>query len=208
MLTASPSLAKASLVAGATRQDAVNFYFEEISHYLYAGDTALHAAAAGYRVASARELLKYGANVRARNRRGAEPLHYAADGGPGSTTWNPKAQAETIELLIKSGADPNALDKSGVAPMHRAVRQRCLAAVESLLRNGASINLKNKGGSSALHLALQNTGRGGSGSEEAKVLQKQIVALLLNSGADPQQRDGSGRTSASLMLQMGGRAAS
>jgi hypothetical protein len=30
----------------------------------------------------------HGASVRARNRRGAEPLHYAADGNPGSAGWN------------------------------------------------------------------------------------------------------------------------
>ncbi len=208
ILAASPLSAKASLAAGATREDAANFYFKEISHYLYAGDTPLHAAAAGYRFQIAQELIQRGANVRARNRRGAEPLHYASDGGPGSATWNPQAQAETIERLIKAGADPNALDKSGVAPLHRAVRQRCFAAVESLLRNGAAINLKNKSGSTALHLAVQNTGRGGSGSTEAKALQNQIIALLLKSGADPQEPDGSGKTSASRLAQMGGRAAS
>lgn len=50
---------------------------------------------------------------RARNRRGAEPLHYAAD----TNRWDPTAQAETIEYLISIGADPNALDGSGVAPL-------------------------------------------------------------------------------------------
>jgi len=68
-----------------------------------------------------------------KNRRGAEPLHYAADGAPGSRNWNPQAQAEMITLLISSGANPNALDKSGVAPLHRAVRQRCAGAVDFTL---------------------------------------------------------------------------
>ena len=194
LLATSPSLARQSIRVGARRQAATNFFFEEIGHYLYAGDTPLHAAAAGYRLEIARELIKQGSDVSAINRRGAQPLHYAADGSPGSCHWNPEGQARMIALLIHAGADPNALDKSGVGPLHRAVRQRCAAAVDALLRNGASVRLKNKSGSTPLHLAVQNTGRGGTGSPEAKGLQKKIIALLLNAGAKPHDRDGRGKT--------------
>ena len=51
---------------------------------IVAGDTPRHVAAAAYRNAIARSLLAAGANVHAKNRRGAESLHYAVDGGPGS----------------------------------------------------------------------------------------------------------------------------
>jgi ankyrin repeat protein len=122
------------------------------------------------------------------------PLHYAADGGPAFRSWNPEAQAEMIALLIENGADPNALDKSGVAPLHRAVRQRCTKAVDALLRNGADVRLKNKSGSTPLHLAVQNTGRGGTGSPEAKTCQKEIIELLLKAGAKLQDRDARGKT--------------
>ena len=194
LISATPSLAQGCLAVGATRQGATDFFFEEINHYLYAGDTPLHAAAATYRIDIARALLSNGADIAARNRRGAQPLHYAADGLPGSSTWNPQAQAEMITLLIQAGADPNALDKSGVAPLHRAVRQRCPGAVNALLRNGASVRLKNKSGSTPLHLAVQNTGRGGSGSPAAKHFQREIIALLLQAGADPRDQDGRGKT--------------
>lgn len=180
----SPALAREPLILGATREIATDFFFEEIHHYVYAGDTPLHAAAAGYRNDIARMLIHDGANVTFRNRRGAEPLHYAADGGPGSRHWNPQAQAAMILLLVQNGANPNALDKSGVAPLHRAVRQRCPSAVEALLKNGASVKLKNKSGSTPLRLAVLTTGRGGSGSPEAKICQKQIIELLLAAGAD------------------------
>jgi ankyrin repeat protein len=99
-----------------------------------------------------------------------------------------------IALLIENGANPNALDKSGVAPLHRAVRQRCPKAVDSLLHNGADVWLKNKSGSTPLHLAVQNTGRGGTGSPEAKTCQKEIIELLLKAGAKLQDRDARGKT--------------
>ena len=189
-----PDLARQSLLTGATRQSAANFYFKEIEHYLYAGDTPLHAAAAGYRYSIAESLVQNGAHVAARNRRGAEPLHYAADGSPGSHAWNPQAQTEMIVLLLDAGANPDALDKTGVAPLHRAVRQRCVGAVDSLLRHGASVLQKNGNGSTPLHLAVQNTGRGGTGSPEVKALQKEIVELLLKAGANLKARDARGRT--------------
>jgi hypothetical protein len=70
------------------------------------------------------------------------------------------------------------LDNSGVAPLHRAVRTRCAAAVKALLRGGADACLKNKSGSIPLLLASQNTGRGGSGSPEAKAQQEEILRIL------------------------------
>ena len=54
----------------------------------------------------------------------AQPLHYAVDNVPGSRTWNPSAQTATVGVLIAAGAEPNAVDKSGVTPLHRAVRNR------------------------------------------------------------------------------------
>jgi len=83
-----------------------------------------------------------------------------------------------VTCLIGAGADPNALDKSGVAPLHRAVRTRCMAAVRALLAGGADPNLANKSGSTPLALATQTTGRGGSGSPEARREQVEIVRLL------------------------------
>jgi ankyrin repeat protein len=194
ILRTTPSLARECLAVGAARNGAVDFFFKEIAHYMYTGDTPLHAAAAGYRKDIARVLIQNGADVGARNRRGAEPLHYAADGGPLSPNWNPRAQAATIVFLIEAGADPNALDKSGVAPLHRAVRQRCPSAVDALLRNGAQVRLKNKSGSTPLHLAVQNTGRGGTGSLESKACQREIIDLLLRAGAEPQDRAAKGKT--------------
>jgi len=138
----------------------------------------LHAAAAGYRVEIARELLRHGADVAARNRRGAQPLHYAADGGPGSQTWNPEKQAAMISYLIEAGADVNAANKDGATALHRAVRGRCSRAVEALLRGGADVRAKNKSGSTPIDLTVWTTGRGGAGSQEAKQELREIVRML------------------------------
>jgi hypothetical protein len=178
LLAASPALASARLEQGATRQAAKAHYLDDIEHYLYARDTALHAAAAAYRLEIVQRLIAMGVDVRARNRRGAEPLHYAVDGVPGSRTWNPRAQAATVACLVAAGADPNAIDLGGVTPLHRAVRTRCAAAVHALLDGGADVRRKTKNGSTPMQLATWNTGRSGSGSPESKAQQEEIVRLL------------------------------
>lgn len=189
-LAADPALATKASETGATRQQASTFFFSDIAHYLYAGDTALHMAAAAFRPRVAALLVAHGADCRARNRRGAEPLHYAAD----ANHWDPLAQAETIEFLISAGANPNAEDRSGVAPLHRAVRTRSLAAVRALVDRGADPRRPNQAGSTPLHLAVQTSGRGGSGSQRARDQQAGIVRLLLERGAKVTDRDGRGRT--------------
>src|SRR5579871_629562 len=91
------------------------------------GDTALHAAGFSYDAEMAQDLIARGAGIRARNRRGAEPLHAAVIGVPGSVGWNPARQRDVIIYLIEAGADPNAAAAGGVTPLHRAVRNRCSA---------------------------------------------------------------------------------
>src|SRR5205085_9420845 len=118
-----------------------------------------------------------------------EALHAAAVGRPGSRTWNPPAQAATIICLIKAGADANAVDKRGVSPLHRAVRTRCATAVRTLLEYGADPVLQNKSGSTPMLLATQNTGRGGTGSPEAKSQQQEILRLLEQHASVLKQRD-------------------
>ncbi|MCU1395996.1 MAG: protein 1-like [Ilumatobacteraceae bacterium] len=182
---------------GASRQAADRYFLDAIRHYVYAGDTALHVAAAAHARDSVELLAGKGADVRARNRRGAEPLHYAADGSPGSEHWDPVAQAEVVTLLIDAGADSNALDTSGVAPLHRAVRTRSSSAVRALLAGGADARSPNKSGSTPLHLAVQSTGRSNAGSERAKAEQGRIIVLLLEHGARPDDTDASGKSVAS-----------
>jgi hypothetical protein len=190
LLSARPALATTAAPAGADRQNPREFFFDEIAHYLYGGDTALHMAAAAFRRPIAMLLVAHGADCHARNRRGARPLHYAAD----TNHWSPEEQAETIEYLLSIGAEANAWDKSGVAPLHRAVRTRSLPAVRALLDGGADPRAANKAGSTPLHLAVQTTGRGGTGEAHAREQQAGIISLLIERGARASDRDGRGRS--------------
>ena len=184
-IQAEPELVVQASATGAARDNADDFFFPEIGHYLYVGDTPLHLAAAAFQHEIADLLLRHGANCHARNRRGAEPAHYAAD----TNHWNPVAQAATLVRLLEAGADPNATDRSGVAPLHRAARTRSAAAVRALLAHGANPRQPNRSGGTPLLLALQTTGRGGSGSDRAKAQQLAIVQLLLEHGARTEDLD-------------------
>ena len=178
MVRSTPELVTARLELGATRQRPAEYWLVEIEHYVYAGDTALHVAAAGHRPHLVRALLSRGADATATNRRHAQPLHYAADGRPSSAGWRPQDQATVITLLTNAGADPNATDLNGTSPLHRAVRNRCGDAVKALLDGGADPSRPNKNGSTAMALATRATGRGGSGNPREKEQQSKIVQLL------------------------------
>src|SRR5262249_25444920 len=127
---------------------------------------------------------------RAGNRPAPQPLHYAAD----TNHWKPDAQAATIDYLTSVGADPNAADRGGATPLHRAVRTRSLPAVRSLLISGANPRQPNASGSTPLHLPGPPTGRSGAGSERAREQRVGIIRLLPERGARGADRDGRGRT--------------
>lgn len=187
-LRSAPGLASRPL------QDADGYFLVAIHHHIGGGDTGLHVAAAAHNLEAAELLVGQGASVRARNRRGAEPLHYAADGRPGDPGWDPAAQQDVIRFLIQAGAFPDAMNKSGVAPLHRAVRTRSSSAVTALIANGADPCLRNKSGSTPLHLAVQNTGKSNSGSDAAKHQQRLIITSLLANGAGPNDVDAKGKS--------------
>lgn len=188
LLDSDPTLAREGVAAE-------DHYTPGIAHYVYAGDAALHVAAAGYRVEIARMLLAAGAEAApAGNRRGSQPLHYAADGNPDSPVWNPSRQVAMIRLLLQAGATVDAPDKNGATPLHRAVRTRCAAAVKALLEAGADPTIRNKPGSTPFHLAVQNTGRGGSGSEAARTAQREILQAFLDRGVSPELTDAQGKS--------------
>ena len=170
-------------------------YSSNIFHWIYAGDTALHLAAAGYRVEIVRQLLAAGADPNAaQNHRHSTPLHYAADGCVGCPAWVATRQVTTLRCLVDGGADIHRQDKNGATPLHRAVRTRCAAAVRYLLEAGADPTMRNKPGSTPFHLAVQNTGRGGSGVPDAVSAQREIIEEFLKLGLSPELKCARGKT--------------
>jgi hypothetical protein len=170
-------------------------YQSKIFHWIYVGDTALHLAAAGYRVEIVKALVKAGADVNsAKNMRKSSPLHYAADGFITGPVWDAKRQVATIRCLLNHGADIHLQDMNGATPLHRAVRTRCAAAVKFLLAAGADPKIRNKPGSTPFHLAVQNTGRGGSGEPAAIEAQREIIRAFLEVGVSPKIKSSGGKS--------------
>jgi hypothetical protein len=188
-------LLKADVELATSLNGEAKLFESKIFHWIYVGDTPLHLAAAGYRVEIARNLLAAGASANAAaNHRRSGPLHYAADGYINGPDWDAIRQVKTIRCLLAAGADINAQDKNGAAPLHRSVRTRCAAAAGCLIKAGADPALKNKSGSTPFHLAVQNTGRGGTGADAAIAAQRRIIKEFLAFGVSAELTDGSGKS--------------
>ena len=164
----------------------------EIPRQLYAGDTALHLAAAAVQPLAVGALIAAGADANAANRRRATALHYACDARPkAGRPWNRSTQRLVIELLVGAGSDIEHHDKAGAAPLHRAVRARSPEAVRCLLERGARADATHRRlRTTALHIATHATGA--SGTKGTLAEQQEIVALLLQYGADPRATDANG----------------
>jgi surface polysaccharide O-acyltransferase-like enzyme len=79
---------------------------------------------------------------------GATPLAWAALGG----------RAEAIELLIRRGADVNAVGRDGGTPLHAAAFLGHEKAVDALVKNDAKVNATNARGETPLDAATIDVG--------------------------------------------------
>ena len=107
---------------------------------------------------------------------------------PECTAWNllifAEASSDAVARCLSQGADPNARDKYGVTPLHRAAwKSETPAVVNALLDAGADLSARDKKyGATPLHRAawLSET--------------PAVVQVLLDAGADLNARDKDGET--------------
>lgn len=132
------------------------------------GDTVVFGAPA-----KALEALKAaGADLNAQASDLSSPLHRAAGRWRGK---NPGERALKIRAMLRLGADPDARDQEGNAPLHLACKYRNIAGARELLAGGANPNAEDYEGGSPLTLALAY------GSEESIA---EFAPALIAAGAD------------------------
>jgi ankyrin repeat protein len=123
------------------------------------GATPFLAAASTADVPLLRKLLDLGADPKLPNAQGSTPLLAAAGVGVGAPEEAPGTEPEVLEtvaLLVKLGADVNAVDKSGETAMHGAAYRNHPKVVQLLADKGAKIafwNRPNKTGLTPLVIA-------------------------------------------------------
>lgn len=137
------------------------------------GDRPLHLAARAGQVAIVRELADHGAALSARDSTGRTPLELALRGGKtqvavllvqagapldAQTMLVTLVRAgvsdrDSLDFLLRRGADLNRLDATGQAPLHQAVALGHLETVKRLIARGADVNCPDGSGRTPLALA-------------------------------------------------------
>ncbi len=131
------------------------------------GDRLLAAIRSG-NAAAAKSLLAHGADVNARDPKGATALMYSAI----------YSDADCLKLLLDKGADPNAANDLGSTALMWAAGD--LAKVRALIAHGVNVNARSNSGVTALSVASASPGN------------LATVRLLLDKGADPKAVDKDG----------------
>jgi len=123
--------------------------------------TALHRAAEGGHVETARLLIPQTSDVNRPDRAGLTVLHLAVSAGA----------IEIVRMLLKAGADVGAKARGKLLALHYAARNGNVEIVQALLDAGAKVDARNDDSETPLLLAV---GQAKSG----------VVALLIKAGAD------------------------
>lgn len=157
-------------------------------------NTPLHYAVAADSAAMIVELIKRGAEPGRVNKRNQTPhlqaqqdkkmnaLQAFAGVGYKQNVFELIASGNETKALAGIGPDNiNKTDSLGETILHKAVRQKSATLGQRLVERGAKIDVRNKDGETALFLA-------------AKMYQDDLIRILLNQGADPNQNNNRGNS--------------
>ncbi|WP_433685687.1 ankyrin repeat domain-containing protein [Nocardia sp. CA-119907] len=134
------------------------------------------AATKNRATAAAQALIAAGADVNAKD--DLEDSAYLYAGAEGLD--------DILEMTLRNGADLRSTNRYGGTALIPASEHGYVATVRMLIEAGVDVNHINNPRWTALHEAIVY----GDGSERYQ----RVVAALLDAGADPSIRDGSGRT--------------
>jgi ankyrin repeat protein len=137
------------------------------------GQTALHWAAYLQDIAAVRKLLRYKADVSARELAGWTPLHLGAMNCGGSMM---------VHILLEAGSDPNAETVHGHTPLHEAVQWAAKEKVLALLEAGAKADTCDRYGRTSLHQTAVEVYPGVVPNAEEQLFS--IFQALVENGAD------------------------
>ncbi|KAL7300569.1 hypothetical protein TKK_0006563 [Trichogramma kaykai] len=118
--------------------------------------------------------------VDAQDKFGRTPLHYAVESSKQYCT-------ETVQALLKRGANPNILDKNGMTPLHVCCQKKCVDLAIMLFKHcddkyrPLQINTRDKFGKTPLHYAVEQQ-------------DEELFEILLKNEADSHLSDYEGLT--------------
>ncbi|KAH9164382.1 hypothetical protein EDB89DRAFT_2078084 [Lactarius sanguifluus] len=156
-------------------------------------------------------LHKHGAIVDVRGDDGRTPLYAASFHG----------HVDIMQWLLNHGADPNVRKQDGWTPLHTAAAYGTLEAIQMLLEHNADVNMRSDEGGTPLYMTIRYSKYRSEG-QMVEVLQRllehgadpnacdnnhsiplhqasskgllEVARLLLNYGANVDEKDGEGRT--------------
>ncbi len=147
-------------------------------------------------------------NVNERDQAGRTPLHYAVIDVPHDREylaarrdptrkdevrqWEINYRLNNSRNLIDSGADVNAVDDEGMAPLHAAAAADSAEVVRLLLDAGAQVDPQNTRGETPLRCAVQ-----------AAWSVPESLQLLLDAGANPSIPSQNGRSALDFVRDYG-----